>query len=105
MFAQGPIGLCATAGARLIGATTIIAVESVPERMEMARRMGADHVVDFTKIDPVEEIRLLTDGRAPMSPWRRSDGRKRSRLRCACSGPVGHCRHSGSVRAISGSRS
>ena len=43
VFAQGPIGLCATAGARLMGATTIIAVESVPERMEMARRMGADH--------------------------------------------------------------
>ncbi|WP_262268674.1 NAD(P)-dependent alcohol dehydrogenase [Microvirga yunnanensis] len=63
VFAQGPIGLCATAGARLMGATTIIAVESVPARMEMARRMGADHVVDFTKTDPVEEIRRLTDGR------------------------------------------
>jgi alcohol dehydrogenase len=63
VFAQGPIGLCATVGARLMGATTIIAVESVPERMEMARRMGADHVVDFTRADPVEEIRRLTDGR------------------------------------------
>jgi alcohol dehydrogenase len=63
VFAQGPIGLCATAGARLMGATMIIAVESVPVRMEMARRMGADHVVDFTKADPVEEIRRLTDGR------------------------------------------
>ncbi|WP_262298258.1 NAD(P)-dependent alcohol dehydrogenase [Microvirga sesbaniae] len=63
VFAQGPIGLCATAGARLMGATTIIAVESVPARMEMARRMGADHVVDFTKTDPVEEIGRLTDGR------------------------------------------
>lgn len=63
VFAQGPIGLCATAGARLMGATSIIAVESVPERMEMARRMGADHVIDFTKADPVEEIRRLTDGR------------------------------------------
>lgn len=63
VFAQGPIGLCATAGARLMGATSIIAVESVPARMEMARRMGADHVVDFTKADPVEEIRRLTDGR------------------------------------------
>jgi threonine dehydrogenase-like Zn-dependent dehydrogenase len=41
VFAQGPIGLCATAGAKLCGATTIIAVDSVPSRMEMARRMGA----------------------------------------------------------------
>jgi len=63
VFAQGPIGLCATAGARLMGATTIIVVETVPARMEMARRMGADHVVDFSKDDPVEEIRRLTDGR------------------------------------------
>jgi len=63
VFAQGPIGLCATAGARLMGATTIIGVEAVPARMEISRRMGADHVVDFTKGDPVEEILRLTDGR------------------------------------------
>jgi len=63
VFAQGPIGLCATAGARLCGATTIIAVESVPERIAVSRRLGADHVVDFHKADPVEEIMRLTDGR------------------------------------------
>jgi threonine dehydrogenase-like Zn-dependent dehydrogenase len=63
VFAQGPIGLCATAGARLMGATTIIGVESVPARMAIAREMGADHVVDFSKGDVVEEILRLTDGR------------------------------------------
>ncbi len=63
VFAQGPIGLCATAGARLMGATTIIGVDAVPARMEIARRMGADHVIDFSKTDPVEEILRLTDGR------------------------------------------
>ena len=63
VFAQGPIGLCATAGARLMGATTIIGVEAVPARQEIARRMGADHIVDFTAVDPVEEILRLTDGR------------------------------------------
>jgi threonine dehydrogenase-like Zn-dependent dehydrogenase len=63
VFAQGPIGLCATAGARLCGATTIIAVDSVPERMEMSRKLGADRCVDFKKADPVEEIMRLTDGR------------------------------------------
>lgn len=63
VFAQGPIGLCATAGARLMGATTIIAVDSVPARMAMARAMGADHVIDFTNSDPVAEIMRLTDGR------------------------------------------
>lgn len=63
IFAQGPIGLCATAGARLRGASTIVAVDSVPERLAMAKRMGADIVVDFTRQDPVDEIMRLTDGR------------------------------------------
>lgn len=63
VFAQGPIGLCATAGARLLGATRIIAVESIPARQEMARRLGADEIVDFSKADPAEEIMRLTDGR------------------------------------------
>jgi threonine dehydrogenase-like Zn-dependent dehydrogenase len=63
VFAQGPIGLCATAGARLMGASMIIGVDRVSERMEMAKRMGAHHVVDFSKGDPVEQIMRLTDGR------------------------------------------
>jgi len=63
VFAQGLIGLCATAGAKLKGATTIIAVESVPARAEVSRRLGADHVVDFRAVDPVAEIMRLTDGR------------------------------------------
>ena len=63
VFAQGPIGLCATAGARLKGATTIIAVDRVPERIEVARKMGADHVIDFSKTDPVSEIMKITEGR------------------------------------------
>jgi alcohol dehydrogenase len=60
VFAQGPIGLCATAGAKLKGASLIIAVESDPKRTEMAKRMGADVVLDQTKIDVVAEIRRLT---------------------------------------------
>ncbi len=46
VFAQGPIGLCATAGADLKGASLIIAVESDPVRAQMAKRMGADVVLD-----------------------------------------------------------
>ena len=63
VFAQGPIGLCAAAGARLMGAAEVITVESVPERVEISRRMGADHVVDFTREDPVTAIQRLTKGR------------------------------------------
>lgn len=63
IFAQGPIGLCATAGAKLLGASTINAVDRLPERLEMARRLGADHVVDFSRVNPIDEILRLTDGR------------------------------------------
>jgi alcohol dehydrogenase len=63
VFALGPIGLCAVAGAKLSGATTIIGVDAVPERMKVARALGADHCIDFTKFDPVDEIMRLTDGR------------------------------------------
>ena len=62
VFAQGPVGLMATKGAALQGAGTIIAVETVPERKELAREYGADHVVDFEETDPVEGIMDLTDG-------------------------------------------
>jgi len=63
IFAQGPIGLCATAGARLMGAAEIIAVESFPDRVAISRRLGADHVVDFTREDPVSAIMKITKGR------------------------------------------
>jgi threonine dehydrogenase-like Zn-dependent dehydrogenase len=63
IFAQGPIGLCATVGAKLSGATTIITVDALPERLAMSRSLGADHVVNLLDADPVAEIARLTDGR------------------------------------------
>lgn len=63
VFAQGPIGLCATAGARLHGAALVIGVESDPVRTAMSRKMGADVVVDPEKADVVAEIKKITSGR------------------------------------------
>ncbi len=63
VFAQGPIGLCATAGARLMGASRIIVVDRIPERLEVAQHMGADEIVNFGEVDPVAAIMQLTDGR------------------------------------------
>lgn len=63
VFAQGPIGLCATAGARLRGASKIIVVDGIDERLAIARHMGADEVVNFRKTDVVDEILRLTGGR------------------------------------------
>ncbi len=63
VFAQGPIGLCATAGAKLSGATTIITVDGIAGRLEISRKVGADHTINFREADPVAEIMRLTDGR------------------------------------------
>jgi len=63
VFAQGPIGLCATAGARLKGATTIIAVDGNDARLEVARKLGADVLLNFRNCDVVEEVMRLTGGR------------------------------------------
>jgi len=62
VFAQGPVGLMATKGARLRGAGRVIAVETVPQRQDLARNYGADEIVDFAEGDPVEQILELTDG-------------------------------------------
>ncbi|MDR2129357.1 MAG: NAD(P)-dependent alcohol dehydrogenase [Burkholderiaceae bacterium] len=63
LFAQGPIGLCATAGARLLGASTIIAVDGNDHRLSISRKMGADVTINFTKADVVAEVMKLTGGR------------------------------------------
>jgi threonine dehydrogenase-like Zn-dependent dehydrogenase len=63
VFAQGPIGLCATAGAKLSGAATVIGVDRLAGRLAIATKMGADHVIDAGQVDPVEAIMRLTEGR------------------------------------------
>ncbi|WP_433136838.1 NAD(P)-dependent alcohol dehydrogenase [Actinomadura nitritigenes] len=62
VLAQGPVGLMATAGARLLGAGLVIGIESVPDRQKLARAYGADEIVDFTKEDVVERVLDLTGG-------------------------------------------
>lgn len=63
VFAQGPIGLCATLGARLRGAGLIIAVDPIAARRDMALKFGASVVIDPGCVDAVDAIRGLTDGR------------------------------------------
>ncbi|CAG0986272.1 alcohol dehydrogenase [Methylophilaceae bacterium] len=63
VFAQGPIGLCATVGAKLMGATRIFAVDALPERLAMARSLGADVTINYKERDPVQAILEATDGR------------------------------------------
>ena len=62
IFAQGPVGLMATAAARLLGAATIIAVDKRPNRLELSKFFGADITLNFTEVDPDEEILDITNG-------------------------------------------
>ena len=59
----GHLGLWMIQGARLAGASQIIAVEPIAERRDVARRLGATHLVDPADGDPVEQVRALTEGR------------------------------------------
>jgi len=62
VFAQGPIGLCATLGARLMGAAQIITVDQDPQRLKTSRQFGATTVIS-ADADPVGTILDLTQGK------------------------------------------
>jgi alcohol dehydrogenase len=62
VFAQGPIGICASIGARLLGASMVIGIDGDDNRLAMAKKMGVDIVIDYRKTDVVKEIRALTGG-------------------------------------------
>jgi threonine 3-dehydrogenase len=59
----GPIGLFAIGVARAAGACQVIASDVSPYRLELARRMKADAVIDVSKEDFVRRVGELTDGR------------------------------------------
>lgn len=67
VFAQGPIGLCATAGAKLMGATLVIGVDGDDNRLAMSKRMGADVVFDYREVDVAAEVQKLTGGGADVA--------------------------------------
>jgi threonine dehydrogenase-like Zn-dependent dehydrogenase len=67
VFAQGPIGLCATAGAKLMGASLIIGVDSDGPRLAMSRRLGADVTLNHLETDVVAEVKRLTGGGADVA--------------------------------------
>jgi threonine dehydrogenase-like Zn-dependent dehydrogenase len=60
VVAQGPIGLCATAGAKLMGASLVISVDGDENRLRMARWMGADVALNYKEVNVVSEVKRLT---------------------------------------------
>ena len=61
-FGGGAVGLSAVMAARVAGATTIIAADVVPSRLELARELGATHIVNSRETDPVVAVREITGG-------------------------------------------
>jgi S-(hydroxymethyl)mycothiol dehydrogenase len=62
VFGCGGVGCAAIAGAQLAGASTIIAIDIDPRKLEWARSFGATHVVNASSEDVVEAVRRLTNG-------------------------------------------
>ena len=60
VFAQGPIGLCASIGARLMGASLVIGVDGDESRLEIAKKMGVDVILNYQEQDVLAEIKKLT---------------------------------------------
>ncbi|HJT50940.1 MAG TPA: zinc-binding dehydrogenase [Nitrosospira sp.] len=63
-FGGGAVGLSAVMAARVAGATTIVAADVVPSRLELARELGATHTVNSRETDPVASVREITGGGA-----------------------------------------
>lgn len=62
VFGAGGIGLCAIAGAVVVGVAPIIAVDVSAERLQTARQVGATHVVQAGVLDPLVEIQRICPG-------------------------------------------
>jgi len=60
VFGIGSVGLSAVMAARAVGSTTIVAVDVNPERLKVAKKLGATHLVDSKKANPVEAIQKIT---------------------------------------------
>lgn len=63
VIAVGPIGLCAVAGAKLLGAAKIIAIDGNDTRLNIAKELGATHTINFKTTDVIKEVTKITDGR------------------------------------------
>jgi L-iditol 2-dehydrogenase len=62
VFGPGPVGLTTVQACRQLGANKVILVGTRESRLEMGRRLGADHVVNAREGDPVEAVMQLTGG-------------------------------------------
>lgn len=69
IMGMGPVGLMAVVAAKAYGAAEIIVTDLEPLRLDAAKKLGADHVINVAEQDALEEIQRLTDGRGVDVAW------------------------------------
>ena len=62
VFGCGGVGMSAIMASAIAGCSTIIAIDIVPSRLELAKELGATHVINSSETDPVAEIKRITGG-------------------------------------------
>lgn len=65
IWGAGPVGFFAIQSAKIMGAERIIVIETVPERIALARKAGATDIIDFANEDVFERIKEITKGQGP----------------------------------------
>jgi threonine dehydrogenase-like Zn-dependent dehydrogenase len=65
IWGAGPVGQFAALSARLLGASRVIVIDRVPERLELAKKYAGADVLDYEETSVLEELREMTAGRGP----------------------------------------
>ena len=90
VFGQGPVGLSGTLSAKAMGAQ-VIAIDVVPERLVLAKELGADHVINSFEVNPVAAIRELTGGLGVTATLETSGNHTARQQVLECLRPFGRC--------------
>ena len=98
VFGAGSVGLAGLMAARIAGCEPIIAVDLHPNRLALARSLGATHTVDAAKLDPVVEIRNATEGLGVRASLEAVGSPQTLRQAVDCLRPLGTCCLAGSSR-------
>ena len=67
VFGTGPVGISSIMAARVAGCTKIVGIDINERRLELAHELGATHIVDASRSDPVEQVKAITRGGADYS--------------------------------------
>jgi len=98
VFGTGTVGLAGLMAARIAGCEPIVAVDLHPNRLALARSLGATHTVDAANSDPVAEIRNLTGGLGARASLEAAGSPQALRQAVDCLQPMGSCCLVGSSR-------